>query len=143
MKLKNKMRLLMQVIVVGLVVWVVIQAADVEAYCPLGGLLSIGSRFVRGSSSCQMGETQMFLGITLVFGIFVLGKLFCSHICPIGTLSEWLGRAGRKLKIQLQRLPIWMDKSLRIFKYLLLLPVLYYTAVSSELFCKKFVNLRL
>jgi Pyruvate/2-oxoacid:ferredoxin oxidoreductase delta subunit len=138
MKLKNKTRLILQVVVLTLVVIAVIRATDVEAFCPLGGLLSIGSRFVRGASSCQMGETQMFLGISLVLGIFVVGKLFCSHICPIGTVSEWLGRWGRKFKIQLQKMPRLLDRSLRMLKYALLLPVLYYTVTSSELFCKTF-----
>ncbi|MBN2366025.1 MAG: 4Fe-4S binding protein, partial [Calditrichaeota bacterium] len=138
MKLQNKTRLLIQLSIIVLVVIAVIRAADVEAFCPLGGLLSLGSRFVRGSSSCQMGETQMFLGVTLLIGVVIMGKLFCSHICPIGTVTEWLERAGRKLKIQVQRIPSFLDGALRSLKYLLLLPVLYFTVTSSELFCKTF-----
>ncbi len=138
MKLKNKTRLVLQIIILALAGMAVIRATDVEAFCPLGGLLSIGSRFVRGASSCQMGETQMFLGVALVLGIFVIGKLFCSHLCPIGTVTEWLGRWGRKFKIQMQKMPRFLDRGLRMLKYALLLPVLYYTATSSELFCKTF-----
>ncbi len=138
MKLKNKTRLIIQLAIIAVVLVAVVRATDVEAYCPLGGLLSIGSRYVSGASSCQMGETQMFLGLALVFGIFVVGKLFCSHICPIGTVTEWLGRWGRKFKLQLKQMPKWLDSSLRSLKYLLLLPVLYYTATSNELFCKTF-----
>ncbi len=138
MKLKNKLRLLVQFIILVLVVVTIIRATDVEAFCPLGGFLSIGSRLVHGASSCQMSETQMFLGVTLVIGVLIIGKLFCSHICPIGTVTEWLGRWGRKFKIQIQRLPDFLDRGLRMLKYLLLLPVLYYTTTSSELFCKTF-----
>ncbi len=138
MKLQNKSRILLQLAILVAVIITVIRVTDPEAYCPLGGLLSFGSRFVNGASSCQMGETQMFLGLALIAGILLLGKLFCSYICPIGTVTEWLGRLGRKLKIQINRMPAWLDRVLRIFKYALLLPVLYYTSVSSELFCKTF-----
>ncbi len=138
MYLKNKIRLILQLVILGIAIAAVIRATDVEAFCPLGGLLSIGSRYERGASSCQMGETQMFLGVTLVLSVLIIGKLFCSHLCPIGTVTEWLGRWGRKFKIQIQRVPTFFDRWLRSLKYLLLLPVLYYTSISSELFCKTF-----
>ncbi|GAB4365786.1 MAG: hypothetical protein Kow0042_05240 [Calditrichia bacterium] len=138
MKLYNKPRLFLQLVIVALVVITVIQANDPEAYCPLGGILSIGSRYINEASSCQMGENQMFLGIGLLVGILVIGKLFCSYVCPIGTVTEWLGRLGRKFKIQVKRLPAVLDRGMRVLKYLLLLPVLYYTVNSSELFCKTF-----
>ncbi len=138
MKLKNKFRIFIQLAIVAVVVLAVFRTTDIEAYCPLGGLLSIASRTVSGASSCQMGETQLFMGLALVLGIFVLGKVFCSHICPIGTVTEWLGRWGRKFKMQLKSMPNWLDSSLRGLKYALLLPVLYYTATSNELFCKTF-----
>lgn len=138
MKLWNKHRLIIQLAIIGIVIFAVVQSADPEAFCPFGGVLSIGSRYVNGASSCQMGETQMFLGVGLLIGILVMGKLFCSHICPIGTVTEWLGRWGRKLKIQIKQIPKLLDRSLRSLKYLLLFPVLYYTATSSELFCKTF-----
>ncbi len=138
MKLTEKPRIVLQLIILALVGWVVWQSTDPEAYCPLGGLLSIGSRFVNGASSCQMGEAQMFMGIALVVAVLLVGKLFCSHICTIGTVTEWLGRLGRKLHIQVRQMPNWLDRSLRLLKYAILLPVLYYTATSSELFCKTF-----
>lgn len=138
MKLWNKTRLILQFIILAVVVVAVVRATDPEAYCPLGGLLSIGSRFINGASSCQMGETQMFLGIGLLIGILIIGKLFCSYICPIGTVTEWLGRIARKFNLQIRRLPKWLDHGLRLLKYALLFPVLYYTVNSSELFCKTF-----
>jgi NAD-dependent dihydropyrimidine dehydrogenase PreA subunit len=138
MKLKNMIRLILQLIVLVMVIIAVIRITDVEAYCPLGGFLSIGSRLVHGTSSCQMSETQMFLGVALILAVLIIGKLFCAHVCPIGTVTEWLGRWGRKFKIQIKRLPDFLDRGLRSLKYLLLLPVLYYTTTSSELFCKTF-----
>ncbi|MCG8375609.1 MAG: 4Fe-4S binding protein, partial [Chlorobiales bacterium] len=66
-----------------------------------------------------------------------LSKLFCSYICPIGTISEWFGKLGDKIKVRITIKGI-LDKVLRSLKYVLLFITLYYTLDSSELFCKKF-----
>jgi polyferredoxin len=57
-----------------------------------------------------------FLAISLVFR-----KAFCSWLCPIGTISEWLWQGGRELFHGNLRLPTWVDRPLRSLKYLLLL----------------------
>ncbi|GAB4331169.1 MAG: hypothetical protein Kow0037_07490 [Calditrichia bacterium] len=138
MKIWNKTRVYFQLAIIGVVLYVVFFSGDPEAYCPFGGILSLGSRWINGASSCSMGEGQMFMGIALIVGILILGKLFCSHICPIGTVTEWLGRIARKFKLQIKNIPTALDRVLRVLKYALLLPVLYYTVTSSELFCKTF-----
>jgi polyferredoxin len=56
-----------------------------------------------------------FLLISLLFR-----KSFCSWLCPIGTLSEYLWRAGRKIFGRNFVLPRAVDLPLRGLKYLLL-----------------------
>ena len=56
-----------------------------------------------------------FLGVSLL-----LHKAFCSWLCPVGTLSEYLWKLGRKLLGRNFRLPRWADVPLRGLKYLLL-----------------------
>ncbi|MEA3296190.1 MAG: 4Fe-4S binding protein, partial [Patescibacteria group bacterium] len=65
------------------------------------------------------------------------GKLFCSYICPIGTVIEWLNKIGDKLKISFTLKGI-LDRVLRLGKYVLLFFTAYFTITSSELWCKKF-----
>jgi len=110
---------------------------DFEAYCPFGGIQALGSYLLNNALSCTMTGVQIVMGITLIVAIILLSKLFCSYICPIGTISEWLGRIGQRFKVQLTIKGI-ADKALRSLKYALLFITLYFTFQSNELFCKKF-----
>lgn len=111
--------------------------ADFEAYCPFGGLQSLSSFMVKNVLACSMTTVQIALGIALLTGAFLAGKLFCSYICPIGTFTEWLGRIGEKWKLR-YTITGTPDKMLRPIKYILLVLVFYFTITSGELFCKKF-----
>ena len=110
---------------------------DFEAYCPFGGLQALGSYLLNQALSCTMTSTQIVMGVLLFTGVLLFSKLFCSFICPIGTVSEWLGKLGDKLKIRYTIKGI-IDKILRSIKYILLFITVYYTLQSNELFCKKF-----
>lgn len=110
---------------------------DFEAYCPFGGIQALGSYLLNNSLTCSMTSAQIVMGIAMMIGVFLFSKLFCSFICPIGTISEWFGKFGDKLKIRITVKGI-LDKVLRSIKYILLYITLYYTLDSSELFCKKF-----
>ncbi|MCK9425813.1 MAG: 4Fe-4S binding protein [Ignavibacteriaceae bacterium] len=140
----NKVRVIFQSIFLGLIGYVAIRplfdpayVSDFEAYCPFGGIASLGSKLSQGTMSCNMSETQVLLGIGVIVGIIFIGKLFCSYVCPIGTVTEWLGKFGDKLKIRID-MPKILDRPLRSLKYGILFAALYYTMTSSELFCKEF-----
>jgi len=111
--------------------------ADFEAYCPFGGILSLGSKLWMGTMSCAMSENQLFMGIMLLVGVILFGKLFCGYLCPIGTVTEWLNKLFARFNISyvLKGIP---DRILRLGKYVLLFFTAYFTITSSELWCKKF-----
>ena len=110
---------------------------DFEAYCPFGGLQALGSYLSRGSLACTMTGTQIIMGLLLAAGAMLFGKLFCGYICPIGTVSELIGKLGDRLKIRFTITGL-ADKLLRSLKYVLLFITFYFTLTSSELFCKTF-----
>ncbi|MEI8049136.1 MAG: 4Fe-4S binding protein [Bacteroidota bacterium] len=112
-------------------------AADFEAFCPFGGMQSLASFFSSHSLACSMTTVQIFLGIAMLLAVILLSKLFCSYICPIGTLTEWLGQMGRKAKMNIT-LSGNTDRILRLLKYVLLFITFYFTVTASELFCRKF-----
>lgn len=114
-----------------------IATPDFEAYCPFGGLQALGSYLLSQALSCTMTSAQIVMGILLFIGVLLFSKLFCAFICPIGTVSEWLGNFGDKLKIRFTITGI-ADKILRSLKYILLFITLYFTLQTNELFCKKF-----
>ncbi|NJD21755.1 MAG: 4Fe-4S binding protein [Melioribacter sp.] len=143
-KYTNIIRVAFQSIILALIGYVALRpvfdktyVSDFEAYCPFGGLSSLGSKLYKGTMSCNMSETQVVLGIVLIAGVIIFGKLFCSYICPIGSITEWLGKIGDKFKLR-REMPKVVDRPLRALKYIILFATLYITMTSSELFCKEF-----
>ena len=110
---------------------------DFEAYCPMGGIQAILTLMQDGLIACNMTVTQMVLGAIFIFTVLVLGKLFCSHLCPLGTVSEALGKIGDRFKIrkEINGIP---DKLLLSLKYILLFLTLTITLKTGELFCKEY-----
>ncbi len=142
--MKNKIRIIFQFIFLALVVYVGVRpifdpsyAQDFEAYCPFGGISSFFSKLQLGTMSCQMSTTQVALGLGLLLGVMLFGKLFCSYVCPLGTIMEWIGKLGDKLKIRFD-IPKIIDRPLRLLKYALLFITIYFTMTMSELFCKQY-----
>ncbi len=142
--MKNKVRLSIQLSIIAIIVYAIIRPLfdsnfhpDFEAYCPLGGIASLMSKLNLGSSSCQMGEVQMMLGISLIVGAIIFGKLFCSYLCPLGTVMEWFGRIGDKFNLRFD-IPEYLDRPFRLLKYALLFYTIYITMNASELFCKEY-----
>ena len=144
-KLKiNPYRLVIQIIILGLLAYMLFRlfidrsyVADFEAYCPFGGIMAFSSFLVNNSLACSMTSVQIAMGLVFVTGIILFSKLFCSFICPVGTVSEWLGKLGEKLKLRIT-IKGYPDLFLRLLKYLLLFITVYFTISSSELFCRKF-----
>ncbi|TCN72840.1 4Fe-4S binding protein [Acetobacteroides hydrogenigenes] len=141
---RNNWRLILQLgLLFGIVGLVIINLfrpetiKDFEAYCAFGGIQSFIRYAVAGSLACSMTTTQIFIGLAFFGGILLFSKLFCSFLCPLGTITEWLGKFGRKFKVNFN-MPSAADKALRSVKYILAFLVIYKTGTTSELFCKVF-----
>lgn len=140
----NPFRLFFQLTILGLLAYMSIRYfvdknyfPDYEAYCPFGGIQALSSYFVNNTLACSMTSLQIVMGLALIALIVIVSKLFCSYICPIGTVSEWLGKLGERFSMRYTITGI-ADKALRSLKYILLFITVYFTISSSELFCKKF-----
>ncbi len=93
--------------------------AGVEGWLPIAGLMNL-RYFVLSHHVPTMHPAGMFLLIAFLAVSFLFRKAFCSWLCPVGTLSEYLWRAGQKLFRRNFYLPGWLDLGLRSLKYLLL-----------------------
>ena len=140
----NPYRLTIQLIIFALLIYMGIKLlitpnylADFEAYCPFGGIEAITSFLVNNTLACTMTSAQIAMGFIFFIAIILFSKLFCSFICPIGSISEWLGKIGDRLKMRFTITGL-TDKILRSLKYALLFTTFYFTVESSELFCKWF-----
>lgn len=91
----------------------------VEGWLPIAGLMNLKYWLLSGKIP-QVHPAALFLLITFLAISFLFRKAFCSWLCPVGTLSEYLWRAGKKLFKRNFFLPRWLDLPLRGLKYLLL-----------------------
>ena len=96
-----------------------VRPAGVEGWLPIAGLMNLKYWLVTGRVPAGH-PAAMFLLLTFLAMAFLLRKAFCSWLCPVGTLSEYLWRAGRHVFRGNFHLPRWLDVSLRSLKYFLL-----------------------
>ncbi len=96
----------------------------VEGWLPIASLMNLKVWIATGDlpETHPAGAVLLvaFLAISLVFR-----KAFCSWLCPVGTVSEWLWRFGRRTFGRNFFLPRWLDVALRSLKYVLLGLFLY------------------
>jgi polyferredoxin len=98
--------------------------AGIDGWLPIAGLINL-RYFLATRQIPEIHPSAMVL-----FGVFVLAsvllkKAFCSWLCPVGTLSEYLWKFGRKVFHRNLNVPRWLDIALRSLKYLLLAFFLY------------------
>ncbi len=96
-----------------------LRPAGVEGWLPIAGLMNLKFWLSTGHLPTTH-PAALFLLITFLAMAFLLRKAFCSWLCPVGTLSEYLWRAGRQVFGRNFPLPRWLDLPLRSLKYLLL-----------------------
>ncbi len=93
--------------------------AGVEGWLPIAALMNLKFLLLTGSVSpihpAGMFLLISFLGMTLLFR-----KAFCGWLCPVGTISEYLWKFGRRTFGRNFSLPRWADIPLRALKYVLL-----------------------
>ena len=93
--------------------------AGVEGWLPIAGMMNL-KYFLATKHVPALHPAAMFLLVTFLAISFLFRKAFCSWLCPVGTVSEYLGKLGTKLFGRNFHLPRWVDIPLRGLKYLLL-----------------------
>ena len=90
----------------------------VEAWLPIAALMNTKDFLLTGTVP-ELHPAGMFMLIAFLAISFLYRKAFCSWICPIGTLSEWLWQLGDAVFGRTFALPRWADIPLRSLKYIL------------------------
>ena len=93
--------------------------AGVEGWLPIAGLMN-SKYFLLTGRVPSIHPAAMFLFMAFLLMSLLLKKAFCAWLCPVGTLSEFLWKLGRRVFGRNLRLPRWADLPLRGLKYLLL-----------------------
>lgn len=90
-----------------------------EAFLPISGLFGAVAWLKSGEIN-PIHPAAVVIFVTIVGLSLIMRRAFCSWICPVGTISEWLWKLGfSKLKRNFVP-PRRLDQGLRGVKYLLL-----------------------
>lgn len=93
--------------------------AGVEGWLPIAALMNL-KYWIVTQTVPSLHPAGMFLLISFLAMSFLFRKAFCSWLCPVGTISEYLWQLGRRIFRRNFFLPRWLDIGLRGLKYLLL-----------------------
>ena len=91
----------------------------IEGWLPIAGLMNLKYFLVTGLVPL-IHPAAMFLLLIFLSMSFLFRKAFCSWLCPVGTISEYLGLLGKKILGRNFSIWRWIDIPLRGLKYFLL-----------------------
>jgi polyferredoxin len=98
--------------------------AGVEGWLPIASLMNLKVLLATGEIP-RLHPAGMFLLIAFLSASWIFRKSFCSWLCPVGAVSEYLWKLGRQTFRRNLVLPHKLDIALRGLKYLLLGLFLY------------------
>jgi ferredoxin len=123
----------------GLVLWgAFVAGGNCERWCPFGGVEAIYTYATEGDVLCSLGTSNFFILGGVLLMTLLVRRAFCAYVCPIGTLSEWLHRVGRRLRLPELRVTGTADRLLALAKYGLLAIILWLTWQAGELIFRGF-----
>ncbi|WP_372798919.1 4Fe-4S binding protein [Pontiella sp.] len=137
LKSANFLRRLVQLIFMATTVWigfrfyqfycqlaagaeqVIERPPGVEAFLPISSLMSLKLLIVSGDFN-RIHPAGLVLFLVILLTALLLKRGFCSWVCPIGLLNEFMNGAQKLLFRQPLVVRRWFDYLLRSIKYLLL-----------------------
>jgi polyferredoxin len=96
----------------------------VEGWLPIAALMNLKYWVLTGDLP-SVHPAGLFLLLAFAGASLLFRKAFCSWLCPIGTISEWLWMGGEAMFGRTLRVPRVLDVTLRGLKYILLALFLY------------------
>ena len=107
--------------------------ANAERWCPFGGVEALKTYVTEGSMPCSLAISNFYTLAGLLLVVLIVRRAFCSHICPIGTITEWIGKLGAKLGFKPRAVPARVDRWLSLLKYGVLALIVWVTWSAGEL----------
>ena len=154
----QSLRLGVQLFVVALNVWIGVQfylwvrwaesggralevsrPAGVEGWLPIEGLMQL-KYCLLSRQLPHVHAASFFLFVSFLLMSVVFRKSFCSWLCPVGTVSEYLWKLGRSTFRHNFQLPRLADIALRSLKYILLSFFAYAVASMSAAAIAEFLG---
>ncbi len=96
----------------------------VDGFLPISSFMSLFV-FLKTGSIHPAHPAGLMIFLAIIIMSFVVGKSFCSWLCPVGFISEMIGNIGEKIFRRKIKMPKFLDYPLRSLKYILLGFLLY------------------
>jgi len=93
--------------------------AGLDGWLPIAGLMNL-KYFLVTHHAPAIHPSAMVLAAVFLLSSLLLKKAFCSWLCPVGTVSGYLWKLGRKMFRRNVAVPRWLDIPLRSLKYVLM-----------------------
>ena len=113
--------------------------AGVEGWLPIEGMMQFKYTILTGKLPA-LHPAAFFLFSAFALSSLLFRKSFCGWLCPIGTVSEYLWKSGRRIFGRNFSFPKWLDYPLRCLKYLFLGFFVYAVAMMSAAAIADFVG---
>ena len=111
----------------------------VEGFLPISSLMGIKYFLLTGNFNRVHPAGIVLIAIFILLAV-LMKKGFCGWICPVGFLSEYLGKLGIKVFGKNFIVAKWLDYPLRSLKYLVLLFFLAMIVTMSSFELQTFLN---
>ena len=110
-----------------------------EAFLPISGLLGL-VHWQQGGELNHVHPAATVILVAIIGVCLLVRKSFCSWLCPVGTLGEWLAEIGKRLFRRNFVVWNWLDYPLRLLKYALLFYFICMLATMGAAALDMFVN---
>ena len=143
-KMTNKLRLVVQIIFFGIILFITIRhtlgedGISLHGICPFGGVVTFYNYITGGSFIKQIRFSSILIMYIVLILAVLMGPVFCGWVCPLGSFQEWIRKIGKKIfKSKYNNfIPAETDRYLRYARIIVLIWVLYVTINSGQLLFK-------
>ncbi|GMQ63743.1 4Fe-4S binding protein [Vallitalea maricola] len=112
-----------------------IPEGSLHSLCPYGGIETFISFITAGTIVRKIHESALILAALILMLTLLFGPVFCSFVCPLGSIQEWFGKIGKLVfkKKYNHFIPYKFDKYLRFLRYITLIWTVYLTTQTMRL----------
>ena len=96
-----------------------LRPSGMDAFLPISGLFG-SMLWLKGGELNPLHPAAVYWFLIVLGLSLFLRRAFCSWVCPVGALSEWLWKLGFTLRKRSVVVPRVLDRILRSIKYILL-----------------------
>ncbi len=96
---------------------------SLHAVCPFGGVESIIGLISAGTLVPKLQMSTLVISALVLLLTLVFGSVFCSFVCPLGTIQEWIGKLGKKIFKRRYNtfIPQKLHNALKYMRYIVLI----------------------